>query len=181
MDVSVIKNNIFEVRGQRVMLDYHLAALYQVETRALKQAVRRNMERFPEDFMFQLTPDEFKILQLDLDDMDPEEPKTGRHSKYLPFVFSELGVGMLSSVLRSATAIEINISIMRAFVLMRQLALGLSELHDRVERIEQEMGMKFQDVFQILQHLLGGNGGRTIVEGFKPKKGLTKQHPVPIP
>ncbi len=181
MDVSVIKNNIFEVRGQRVMLDYHLAALYQVETRALKQAVRRNMERFPEDFMFQLTPEEFKMLQLDLDDMDSEEPKTGRHSKYLPFVFSELGVGMLSSVLRSATAIEINISIMRAFVLMRQLALGLSELHDRVERIEQEMGMKFQDVFQILQHLLGGNGGRTIVEGFKPKKGLTKQHPVPIP
>ncbi len=162
------------------MLDYHLAALYQVETRALKQAVRRNLERFPEDFMFQLTLEEFKTLQLeDEEEVGAEEPKTGRHSKYLPFVFSELGVGMLSSVLRSSTAIEINISIMRAFVLMRQLALGLSELHDRVERIEHEMGMKFQDVFEILQHMLGGNGGRTIVEGFRPPKVAHTSVPIP--
>jgi hypothetical protein len=85
----------------------------------------------------------------------------------------------LSSVLRSSTAIEINISIMRAFVLMRQLALGLSELHDRVERIEHEMGIKFQDVFEILQHMLGGNGGRTIVEGFRPPKVAHTSVPIP--
>lgn len=168
MEISVIKSCIFEVRGVRVMLDMHLAAFYQVETRTLKQAVRRNIERFPEDFMFELTPEEYDSLKIQ--DLEEDEPKTGKHAKYMPFAFSELGVGMLSSILRSGKAIEINIGIMRAFAIMRQMALGLSELNERISKIEIEMGLKFDDVYEILKLMLGGNGGRTVVEGFKVKK-----------
>jgi hypothetical protein len=170
LEVTTIKNCIFEVRGVRVMLDLHLAALYQVETRALKQAVRRNWERFPEDFMFELTPEEFDLLKPQFNEEEGGESKTGKHAKYLPFAFTEMGVGMLSSVLRSEKAIEINISIMRAFVMTRLMALGLAELNERVARIEQEMGLKFDDVYEVLGLLLGGNAGRTVVEGFKVRK-----------
>jgi hypothetical protein len=170
LELSVVKNNIFELRGMRVMIDVHLAALYEVETRTLKQAVRRNMERFPEDFMFELTQEEYDELRLRINYEDEDESKTGKHAKYMPFAFTELGVGMLSSVLRSGKAIEVNISIMRAFAMLRQMALGLTELYERIDRIEEEMGIKFEKITVILHHLLGGNAGRTVVEGFKPKK-----------
>ena len=113
MDLQIIQNKIFEIRGCRVMLDFHLAELYQVETRALKQAVKRNLSRFPDDFAFQLTKDEWQELITICDKF----PENIRHTPTSPLAFLEQGVAMLSSVLRSQTAIDVNISIMRAFVL----------------------------------------------------------------
>lgn len=119
MDLQIIQNKIFEVRGCRVMLDYHLAELYQVETRALKQAVKRNIERFPGDFMFVLTREEANLL-LSIGVSHFVIPPDYNFGVAMPMAFTEQGVAMLSSVLRSKVAIEVNISIMRAFVLMRQ-------------------------------------------------------------
>lgn len=118
MDLQIIQNKIFEVRGCRVMLDYHLAELYQVETRALKQAVKRNIKRFPSDFMFVLTKEEANLL-LSIGVSQNVIPPDYNFGVAMPMAFTEQGVAMLSSVLRSKVAIEVNISIMRAFVLMR--------------------------------------------------------------
>ncbi len=130
MDLQIIQNKIFEVRGCRVMLDYHLAELYQVETRALKQAVKRNIERFPGDFMFVLTQEEANLL-LSIGVSQNVIPPDYNFGIAMPMAFTEQGVAMLSSVLRSKVAIEVNISIMRAFVLMRQMAIGYEELSHR--------------------------------------------------
>ena len=135
MDLQIIQNKIFEVRGCRVMLDYHLAELYQVETRALKQAVKRNIERFPGDFMFVIPPDY-------------------NFGAALPMAFTEQGVAMLSSVLRSKVAIEVNISIMRAFVLMRQMVIGYEELLKRIEELEVSTDAQFNELYQALTQLL---------------------------
>lgn len=124
MDLQVIQNKIFEVRGCRVMLDFHLAELYQVETRALKQAVKRNIGRFPSDFMFVLSKEEANLL-LSIGVSQNVIPPDYNFGAALPMAFTEQGVAMLSSVLRSQTAIEVNISIMRAFVLMRQMVAGV--------------------------------------------------------
>lgn len=113
-----IQSKIYEIRGQRVMLDFDLAELYQVETRALKQAVRRNIERFPEDFMFEITEPEYNYLKNSLTSQIVISNERGGR-RYMPFAFTEQGVAMLSSVLRSRTAIQVNIAIMRAFVAMR--------------------------------------------------------------
>ncbi len=127
MDLQIIQNKIFEVRGYRVMLDYHLAELYQVETRALKQAVKRNIERFPGDFMFVLAQEEANLL-LSIGVSQNVIPPAYNFGVAMPMAFTEQGVAMLSSVLRSKVAIEVNISIMRAFVLMRQMVIGYEEL-----------------------------------------------------
>lgn len=121
MELQPIQNKIYEIRGQRVMLDFDLADLYQVETRALKQAVRRNIERFPSDFMFELSDGEYNTLKdrLRSQIVMLETDGRGRYPKYAPFAFTEQGVAMLSSVLRSDTAIQVNIGIMRAFVTVR--------------------------------------------------------------
>ena len=132
MDLQIIQNKIFEVRGCRVMLDYHLAELYQVETRALKQAVKRNIERFPGDFMFVLTQEEANLL-LSIGVSQNVIPPAYNFGVAMPMAFTEQGVAMLSSVLRSKVAIEVNISIMRAFVLMRQMAIGYEELSRRIK------------------------------------------------
>lgn len=117
MNPEPIRDKIYEIRGMRVMLDFDLAALYQVETKSLKQAVRRNSERFPEDFMFELTVEEYNSLKDSLRSQFVTSNKGG--VRYMPFAFTEQGVAMLSSVLRSKTAIEVNIVIMRTFVAMR--------------------------------------------------------------
>ena len=127
MDLQIIQNKIFEVRSCRVMLDYHLAELYQVETRALKQAVKRNIERFPGDFMFVLAQEEANLL-LSIGVSQNVIPPAYNFGVAMPMAFTEQGVAMLSSVLRSKVAIEVNISIMRAFVLMRQMVIGYEEL-----------------------------------------------------
>ena len=153
MDLQIIQNNIFEVRGCRVMLDYHLAELYQVETRALKQAVKRNIGRFPSDFMFVLTQEEANLL-LSIGVSQNVIPPAYNFGVALPMAFTEQGVAMLSSVLRSKVAIEVNISIMRAFVLMRQMAIGYEELSRRIEELEVSTDAQFNELYQALTQLL---------------------------
>ena len=150
MDLQIIQNKIFEIRGCRVMLDFHLAELYQVETRALKQAVKRNLSRFPDDFAFQLTKEKWQDF-IKICDMFP---KIIGHTPTPPLAFLEQGVAMLSSVLRSQTAIDVNISIMRAFVLMRQMSIGYEELLKRIEELEQSTDAQFSEVYQALTQLL---------------------------
>ena len=153
MDLQIIQNKIFEVRGCRVMLDYHLAELYQVETRALKQAVKRNIKRFPSDFMFVLTKEEANLL-LSIGVSHFVIPPDYNFGVAMPMAFTEQGVAMLSSVLRSKVAIEVNISIMRAFVLMRQMAVGYEELLKRIEELEVSTDAQFNELYQPLTQLL---------------------------
>ena len=153
MDLQIIQNKIFEVRSCRVMLDYHLAELYQVETRALKQAVKRNIERFPGDFMFVLTQEEANLL-LSIGVSQNVIPPAYNFGVAMPMAFTEQGVAMLSSVLRSKVAIEVNISIMRAFILMRQMAIGYEELSRRIEELEVSTDAQFNELYQALTQLL---------------------------
>lgn len=153
MDLQVIQNKIFEVRGCRVMLDFHLAELYQVETRALKQAVKRNIGRFPSDFMFVLSKEEANLL-LSIGVSQNVIPPAYNFGVAMPMAFTEQGVAMLSSVLRSKVAIEVNISIMRAFVLMRQMAIGYEELSRRIEELEVSTDAQFNELYQALTQLL---------------------------
>ena len=150
MELQVIQNKIFEVRGYRVMLDFHLAELYNVKTKVLKQAVKRNIQRFPSDFMFELDNEEFHQLVTICD----QSPETLKHSSVSPMVFTEQGVAMLSTVLRSQTAIDVNISIMRAFVLMRQMVIGYDELLKRIEELEESTDAQFSEIYQALTQLL---------------------------
>ena len=149
MELELIKNSILEIRGKKVMLDMDLAKIYEVETRALKQAVRRNLDRFPQDFMFQLTEKEMQNLV---------SQNVIPHMKYFggtaPFVFTEQGVAMLSSILKSKKAIQMNINIMRAFVMMRQWALTYQELSDKLSDLEKLHNQKFNDIDQVLKYLL---------------------------
>ena len=146
MELQSIQSKIYEIRGQRVMLDFDLAELYGVETRALKQAVRRNIERFEgEDFMFELSEGEYNILKdrLRSQIVILEIDGRGKYPKYPPFAFTEMGVAMLSSVLRSETAIRVNRAIMRAFVAMRnyittttQITAELAEIRAKLALLE---------------------------------------------
>ena len=135
------------------MLDYDLSELYGVETRALKQAVKRNISRFPPDFMFELTKNEWREVITICDNL----PRTVKFSPALPFAFVEQGVAMLSSVLRSQKAIEVNISIIRAFVSLRQYALGYAELNRKLEEFMIETNMQFGDIYQALTELASKN------------------------
>jgi hypothetical protein len=153
MEISVIQNKIFEIRGQRVMLDFHLAELYQIETKVLNQAVKRNIERFPPDFMFQLDEKEFQILRSQI---VTSSLKWGGLRRP-PFAFTELGIAMLSSVLRSPVAIEINIRIMRAFVELRKMIIGYEELSKKIEQLELETNTQFSEIYQALTELAGIN------------------------
>ncbi|MDE5810459.1 MAG: ORF6N domain-containing protein [Muribaculaceae bacterium] len=142
--LQVIQNKIYEIRGQKVMLDYDLADLYGVETAQLKRAVRRNINRFDgEDFMFELTKEEISRCQI-----GTLNGGRGSNFKYLPFAFTELGVAMLSSVLRSETAIEINRGIMRAFVTIRQMITDNSPIK-RLSTLEKNFNELKQDLEEI--------------------------------
>jgi hypothetical protein len=154
-DLQIIQNKIYEVRSCRIMLDTDLAELYQVETKVLKQAVRRNMERFPPDFMFELSENEYNLLKDSLRSqfVTSNEPVKGG-SRYMPFAFTEQGVAMLSSVLRSHTAITVNIAIMRAFVLLRQMVTGYNELLKRIEELEESTDAQFSEVYAALTKIL---------------------------
>ena len=151
MELQIIQSKIYEIRGLRVMLDYDLAELYAVETKNLKRSVRRNNERFPDDFMFELTKDEYDFLRCNFGTL--ENSGRGQHAKYLPFAFSEQGVAQLSSVLNSPLAIQVNISIIRAFVTLRQYALGYAELNRKLEEFMVETNMQFGDIYQALTEL----------------------------
>ena len=151
MELELIKNSILEISGKKVMLDMDLAKIYEVETRALKQAVRRNLDRFPEDFMFQLTKEEWSILRSQIVTL---EVGKGNHPKFLPFAFTEQGVAMLSAVLNSQRAVNASIAIMRAFVMIRQWALTYQELSDKLSDLEKLHNQKFNDIDQVLKFLL---------------------------
>lgn len=148
MQIQVIENSIIDVRGHKVMLDVHLAELYKVETRILKQAVKRNKQRFPADFMFQLTRTEFNVLRSQI-----VISKQRGGTQYLPYAFTEQGVAMLSSVLKSSRAVKINIAIVRTFVLMRQYALSHKDLTIQLREFERKYDKQFKDVHDILRHL----------------------------
>jgi len=161
---EVIENKIFFIRGHKVMLSIHLASLYGVEIRALIQAVKRNAKRFPNDFMFQLTWDEteslrsqFVILNDPIGRQGVTNSKRGKHLKYLPYAFTEQGVAMLSSILNSERAIQVNIAIMRAFVKLREilsthkeLAHKLKELEGKIEKHDEEIVAIFDAIRQLM-------------------------------
>lgn len=145
-----ITNKIYLIRGQKVMLDSDLANLYQVETKYLKRQVRRNLERFPDDFMFELTPEEISRSQFGT-------LKQGGNIKYAPMVFSEQGVAMLSSVISSAPAIAVNIQIMRVFTKVRQMLTDNTELRLEIEKIKSKLDNQDKNmeiVFRYLDELL---------------------------
>ena len=141
-DIAIIENKIYEIRGQKVMLDFDLAEMYGVETKRLKEQVRRNIERFPAEFMFELTKEE---VQFSMSQIATLKTGQGHNIKYLPFAFTEYGIVMLSSVLKSKAAVEVNINIIRAFVRMRQYLLSnvpqkeLEELKQRIEYLEEDI------------------------------------------
>ena len=142
-----IKNLIYEVRGQKIMLDNDLAEMYEVEVSQLKRQVRRNIDRFPKDFMFELTPEEVSSIRCQNGTL-----KTGRgqHSKYAPFAFTEEGVAMLSGLLRSKIAIQVNINIMRAFVAVRQAVSALQTSELRYEQLSHKVDQLNAYVEEIL-------------------------------
>ena len=144
MELQPIQNKIYEIRGQRVMLDFDLAEIYQVETRALKQAVRRNIERFEgEDFMFELSEVEYTELKSRLRSQVVmlDQDGRGKFPKYPPFAFTECGVAMLSSVLRSTTAIQANRAIMRAFVAIRNYIASTTTVTAEIEAIKAKLAL----------------------------------------
>jgi uncharacterized sporulation protein YeaH/YhbH (DUF444 family) len=166
MELQIIQHKIFQIRGYRVMLDMHLAELYSVDTRTLKQAVKRNIERFPGDFTFELTLDEYNSLRSQ--NVILKNLGRGQHIKYMPFAFTEQGVSMLSSVLRSQKAIDVNIAIMRAFVLLRQHLTDYKDLKEQIAKLEKEMNRKFKDINEALKYLLSPKSKPTEI-GFKLK------------
>lgn len=185
-ELIVIENRIYEIRGTKVMLDFDLASLYGIENRTLKQAVRRNLERFPEDFMLRLLPEEANKL-ISIGVSQNVIPSTYNIGNTCVFAFTENGVAMLSSVLRSPLAIQVNINIMRAFTKMRQFILSqrdnnlsvekeleqikrqLSEIAEDMESNERDHETLFNAIAEISLKLQlnQSNPGRITVEGFK--------------
>ena len=158
-----IERSILLIRGQKVLLDRDLAQLFGVETRALVQSVKRNISRFPEDFMFQLTKEEFGALRTHLE----AEGKWGGIRK-APYAFTEQGVAMLSGVLRSAQAIEANIAIMRTFVRLRRMIASHADLVRELAALEKKYDKRFQIVFEAIKQLMspGGDDERREKIGF---------------
>ena len=148
MQLSIIQNKIFEIRGQKVMLDFDLAEMYEVETKRLKEAVKRNINRFPSDFMFTLTQKEFQGLRSQI------ATSNRGGTRYMPYAFTEQGVAMLSSVLNSERAIRVNIVIIRTFVLIRQTALANKELYEKIIKLEKRYHKNFQEIFRALEYLM---------------------------
>ena len=168
MQPQHIQNKIYEIRGQKVMLDFDLAELYEVETRTLKQALKRNINRFPSDFMFELT--DMEILQMVSQFVIPSKSKFGGAS---PMAFTEQGLAMLSGILKSDKAIDVNISIMRTFVYIRQYALSYKDLTEKLKGLETKFNKKFNDVYEALNYLIQKDKEETENStrkriGFKP-------------
>ncbi len=169
MQLQHIQQKIYEIRGMKVMFDFDLAQLYQTETRILKQAVKRNRERFPEDFMFEL--DNKEVNSMVSQDVIPTKSYFGGAQ---PYVFTAQGVAMLSTVLKNSKAIEVNISIMRAFVFLRQYALTHHDLTEQLKAMESKYNKQFKDVYEAINYLLEkdkkpSDAAREAI-GFKQKK-----------
>lgn len=163
---EVVMSKIYLVRDQKVMLDIDLAELYGVETRVLKQAVRRNMERFPDDFMFELNQKEKDSLR-----SQSVILKRGEHSKYLPYAFTEQGVAMLSSILKSKTAVAVNIQIIRIFTRLREMLLTHKDILIKLEQIESRLDKhdsKIELLFNYLSKLVEKEDKPRNRIGYKP-------------
>ena len=165
--IKSIQNRIYEIRGERVMLDRDLAVLYEIDVKVLNQAVKRNIKRFPKDFMFQLTTEEFDDLRFQIETSENDKSlrsqfvtlKTGRgrHSKYLPYVFTEQGVAMLSGILNSDKAIAMNIAIMRAFVEIRRILIHENDLRTQLKEIKERLGehdVQLNQIYEAMENLL---------------------------
>jgi hypothetical protein len=162
--IKSIQNRIYEIRGERVMLDFDLASLYEVETRILNQAVKRNVKRFPEDFMFQLTKYEFEGLRAQIENLNQGMSSqfvmtypTKRPNSALPYAFTEQGVAMLSGVLKSDKAINMNIAIMRAFVDVRKILLRQSNLNEQLTEIKERIGehdVQLNELYDAMENLI---------------------------
>jgi phage regulator Rha-like protein len=179
--IRSIQNRIYEIRGERVMLDRDLAALYETETKVLNLAVKRNLQRFPSDFMFQLTKEEFDAIRFQIETLDSkdhplrfqnETSKTdnslrfqietlkkgrGQHSKFLPYAFTEQGIAMLSGVLHSEKAINMNIAIMRAFVEIRRIVFRKNDLREQLKEIKEKLGehdVQLNHIYDAMENLL---------------------------
>ncbi len=185
-ELSVIENKIYEIRGQKVMLDFDLAEMYEVETKNLNKAVKRNIERFPDDFMFQLSKEEAKSLISTIRFQNGTLSETW--FRYLPYAFTEQGVAMLSGILRSPRAIQVNINIMRAFVRMRQYLLThapkqeLEELRKRIEYLEEDISsdrenyeQQFDELFSAFARLSATIQSKTAPLGRVEVKGFRKE------
>ncbi len=146
---EVIINKIYVIRGQKVMLDRDLAELYGVETKQLKRQVRRNIERFPSSFMFELTKEENEELRSQIGTL-----KQGAHFKYPPFVFTEHGILMLSSVLNSELAVKMSVQIIETFVQLRKLANNYEEIMSKINQMESRNNEQFSEIYEVLQRLL---------------------------
>lgn len=163
--IEVIERKIYLIRGQKVMLDSDLAELYGVEVKQLKRQVRRNIDRFPADFMFQLLKEEYKSLRRHFGTL-----KRGEHSKYLPYVFTEQGIAMLSSVLNSERAIKVNIEIMRAFVKLREMIASHKDLAKRLDELEKKYDSQFKVVFDAIRQLMSPSETKHRKIGFRREK-----------
>jgi hypothetical protein len=150
MQLQKIEAKIYEIREQKVMLDFDLSEMYEVENRTLKQAVKRNFDRFPKDFMFQLAKTEWQELITNCDKL----PETIKYSPATPFAFTEQGVAMLSSILKSKKALQVNIAIMRAFVFIRQYALTHKDLTNKLKELETRYNKQFKDVYEAINYLM---------------------------
>jgi hypothetical protein len=170
--IRSIQNRIYEIRGERVMLDKDLAALYETETKALNLAVKRNIKRFPNDFMFQLTKDEWEFFRVQVETLEKSdhplrlqfETSKGRGgTRYLPYAFTEQGVAMLSGVLHSDKAIDMNIVIMRAFVEIRRIMLEQTDLKGQLKQVKERLGehdAQLNQIYDALENLLDENAAQ---------------------
>jgi hypothetical protein len=164
--IQSVQNRIYEIRGERIMLDYDLAILYEVETKVLNQTVKRNHKRFPEDFMFQLTKQEFEALRFQIETSNNNDQNSLRSQivtsnrggiRYLPNAFTEQGVAMLSGILKSDKAIEMNIAIMRAFVEIRKIVFRQTDLKEQLQEIKQRLGehdAQLNNIYDAMENLL---------------------------
>jgi hypothetical protein len=160
--VEEIENHIFLIRGHKVMLSIDLAGLYGVEPRALNQAVKRNIDRFPDDFMFQLSQEEFAVLKSQF-----VISSWGGLRRAIPYAFTEQGVAMLSSVLRSERAIHVNIEIMRAFVRLRRMLASHAELARKLDALERKYDAQFKAVFDAIRQLMTPSEAKRRPIGFR--------------
>ena len=151
MHLQVIQTKIYEIRGQKIMLDFDLAELYDVQTKRLNEAVKRNIERFPERFMFRLTITEWENMRSKI---ATASVQTKRNTTVTPYAFTEHGVTMLASVLKSNKAIKVNIAIVEAFISLKEFALNYKEIADKLKELENTYNKQFKDVYEAINYLL---------------------------
>jgi len=169
--IERIEKRILFLRGQKVMLDKDLAELYKVKIKVFNQAVKRNEKRFPPDFMFQLTKEKSAVLRSQIVTL---KPGRGQHRKYLPYAFTEQGVAMLSSVLKSERAIQVNVQIIRAFVRLREMLATHKDLAQKLEALEKKYDAQFKIVFDVIRQLMADSEPKDKKIGFHARESITR-------